>query len=419
MNFTEEHLPNHRVPETLPTEVDLKSRLAFLGMTTADADRLRECNVNLSDRSADFIEAFYRHLFSFDETARFLRDPATVERLKQLQQQHLQSMLEAKWDDEYVARRRQVGRVHADRGVAPQYFLGAYNQYVQHCLAYLMTAQQGDVSETTQRVASLLKAVFLDIGLTLDAYFVQLSNDLRQALDMYWDANNELKQFAHFTSHDLKTPLGTVANLCEELLDEFGDDIPTEARQLIEQAQRTTYRMSSTIDELLMTSIATEQLDIQDEVSSEVPIREAVDRIRPLLDKRRIELVLPQAYPLVLANKVHLREVFHNLLSNAVQYLNTDSGRIEIRITAKESKCVFSVIDNGSGIPLEEQVRIFAPFRRLAKHQHQSGSGLGLYFTKQLVEKQGGRIWVESKVGNGSCFFVQLNQAHSEADHDR
>ena len=410
MNIDEEHASNDQAPEARLSKDDLIKRLAFLDMTEADAQRLRAWSPALAETAADFVETFYRHLLSFDETARFFQDASMVERLKRAQQEHLQSMLDAKWDDEYVERRRQVGRVHADRGVEPQYFLGAYNQYIQHCLSHLASDNATDPSGIAPRLASLIKAIFLDIGLTLDAYFVQSTSDLRHALDMYWAANNELKQFAHFTSHDLKTPLGTVANLCEEVLDEFGDEIPAEARQLIEQAQTTTYRMSSTIDELLSTSIVAEPVDLDDEVSSEEPIREATDRVRPLLEERGIELILPETYPHVLGNRVELREVFYNLLSNAVKYMDKDQGRLELRIVTETSKCVFSVIDNGPGIPLEEQSRIFAPFRRLAKHRDQPGSGLGLYFTKQLVEKQGGRIWVESEVGRGTCFYVQMRR---------
>lgn len=72
----------------------------------------------------------------------------------------------------------------------------------------------------------MLKAIFLDVGLSLDAYFHRLTEDLQRALGMLWEANKKLKQFAHFTSHDLKTPLGTVANLCDEVIDEFGSQIP-------------------------------------------------------------------------------------------------------------------------------------------------------------------------------------------------
>ena len=402
--------PHNQVPEMPPAEVDLQRRLAFLGLSDDDAARLRECGAALCGSVQEFVDAFYRHLFAFEETARFLRDPEMVERLKQLQQEHLASMLDAQWDDAYVERRRTVGRIHADRGVEPQYFLGAYNQYIQHCLSRLATGDTAELPELRQQLAALFKATFLDIGLTLDAYFVQTTSDLRHALDMYWAANNELRQFAHFTSHDLKTPLGTVANLCEEVLDEFGDDIPAEARQLIQSAQRTVYRMSSTIDELLSTSITSEPIEPDDEISSEEPIREAADRVRPLLEERGIELVFPESFPPVASNKVQLREVFYNLLSNAAKYIDNDNGRIEIQVAIDESHCVFSVVDNGPGIPSEEQSRVFAPFRRLAKHRDQTGSGLGLYFTKQLVEKQGGRIWVESEPGTGSRFQVQLKR---------
>lgn len=85
-----EDSPNDPVPEAPPAEVDLKKRLAFLDMTEADAQRLRAWSPALADTAADFVETFYRHLLSFDETARLLQDASMVERLKRLQQAHLQ-----------------------------------------------------------------------------------------------------------------------------------------------------------------------------------------------------------------------------------------------------------------------------------------------------------------------------------------
>ena len=402
-----------RPVENLETMSDITQRLQFLELNDADVERLRGCKDTLQKYSSQFVETFYRHLLAFEDTAQFLRDPLIVDRLKELQQAHLASILDANWDEAYVARRTQVGRAHADRNVQPQHYLGAYNQYVQHCLEYLAIGDSVEVQDTKRRFASLVKAIFLDIGLTLDAYFVQTTIDLRHALDMFWKANNELKQFAHFTSHDLKTPLGTVANLCEEVLDEFGTGIPKEARELIAAAQRTVYRMSSTIDELLSTTITTGGSDSDDEVSSDEPFQESVERVRPLLDQRGIELIVPNVFPRIVGNDIEIREVFYNLLSNAAKYIDNDNGQVVVRVKPDGSHCIFSVTDNGPGIPYEEQARIFAPFRRLAQHDKCAGSGLGLYFTKQLVEKQGGRIWVESEPGVGSSFLIRWKQAAS------
>ena len=109
-----------------------------------------------------------------------------------------------------------------------------------------------------------------------------------------------------------------------------------------------------------------------------------------------------------------LREVFHNLLTNAIKFSDKRHGRIEVSARSQRASCVLTISDNGPGIPVEELERIFVPFRRLPIHRDVPGSGLGLYFTKQIVEKLGGRIWAESDPGRGSRFHVELrNQIHA------
>ena len=117
----------------------LAQRLAFLQMTEDDRQRLRALAPRLNASSDAFVEQFYRHLFSFKETARFLEDPDVVARLKRMQQAHLQSMLEDDVNEDYIAQRRRVGDIHAHVGISPQMFLGAYNQYLQYGLKELAT----------------------------------------------------------------------------------------------------------------------------------------------------------------------------------------------------------------------------------------------------------------------------------------
>ena len=305
-----------------------------------------------------------------------------------------------------------MGDAHAQLGVEPHLFLGAYNQYLQFALRALAETQPTVPRDYVESISSLLKAVLLDVGLTLDAYFGQATLALRSALDMLWKANSELRQFAQFTSHDLKTPLATVANLCDEALDEFGPKMPAEARRLIEAARDRTFRMSSTIDELLSSSIAIEAGEELQEVASEQALAEAVERVRPLLDKQRIELVLPARLPVVRGERVRLREAFYNLLSNAAKFIDKQPGRIQVEVQQRGSDWVLVFADNGPGIPAEELERIFVPFRRLPMHRDQPGSGLGLYFTKNLIEQQGGRVWAEAELGQGSRFYVLLHGAN-------
>lgn len=390
---------------------ELVRRLAFLGIDEADRQRLREMAPQLQAHASGFVETFYRHLFAFEETARFLQDPLLVARLKESQRSHLESMLQADWNEAYVERRYRVGDVHAQVGISPQVFLGAYNQYLQFCMRHLASNSDAPTQAYAEQVQSLQKAVFLDVGLTLEAYFTQATQSLRHALDLIYQANTELRQFAQLTSHDLKTPLATMANLCDEALDEFRHEMPAEAAKLIESARTRAFRMSATIDELLSSTMSLHSEEEHGAISSEEAIAEAIDRIRPLLDQRKIELSVAEGLPRVLGDRIRIREVFYNLLSNAVKFNDKPAGRITIGCTTRDDECIFSIADNGTGIPAEELARVFVPFRRLPSHREIPGSGLGLYFVKTMVEQQNGRIWVESEVGKGSCFYVLFKRA--------
>lgn len=395
-----------------PTQIKaLPRRLAFLEIDEADRERLRALAPILNARGAAFVETFYRHLFEFEETAQFLRDPALVAGLKQAQQAHLESMLAADWNEAYVDRRYRVGDVHAQVGISPQIFLGAYNQYLQFCLRELSENLTGPAKTCAEQMLSLQKAVFLDIGLTLEAYFSQATQSLRKALDLVYQANSELRQFAQLTSHDLKTPLATMANLCDEALDEFRDQMPAEAAKLIEAARQRAFRMGTTIDELLRSTMSLHSDAPQDVVDVSLAMAEAIDQMRPLITQRNIQLTVAENLPWVLGDHARIREVFYNLLSNAVKFIDKRKGRIEISCSEREDDCVFSIADNGTGIPAEELARVFVPFRRLPSHREVPGSGLGLYFAKTMVEQQHGRIWVESEVGVGSRFFVLFKRA--------
>lgn len=389
---------------------ELQKRLEFLSLGPEDARRLQELQPAFDELAEQFVDSFYEHLLHVPETARFFRDEEQIARLKDTQIEHFRSMLQAAWNEAFVQERREVGYAHVEPGVEPQFFLGAYSRFLCFFLPKLFENEDRPSKETLHRVQSLLKAVFLDVGLTLDAYFQRSTEDLHRALEMLGRANTELKQFARFASHDLKTPLGTVANYCDEALDEFGEEIPDEAKELIESAQQTAYRMSATIDELLSAAVAHPSADgdAGRAVDSGAAVREAAERVRRMLADKQIRLQLPEEFPPVRGHPAQLREVFYNLLLNAAKYMDKPDGWIAVSVQQEETVWLFCVADNGPGIPAEERERIFDPFRRLASHEQTPGSGLGLHFARSLVEQQGGTIWVESQPGEGSRFFVRL-----------
>ena len=153
-------------------------------------------------------------------------------------------------------------------------------------------------------------------------------------------------------------------------------------------------------------------METNTEISSHEWLTEALDRLRPAMQEKEVELSVSENLPEVLGNKVRLREAFYNLLSNAVKFIDKRPGRISVAAEVQGNECVFCISDNGSGIPAEELERIFVPFCRLSMHHDVPGSGLGLYFTKNMIEHQAGRIWVDkSQPGKGSRFYVLLKRS--------
>lgn len=392
------------------TERSLAEHLKFLELDESSRAELQEILRIIQPQSAAIIERFYSHLIKFPQTARFLKDPEVIQRLKTAQQQHLESMLAADWDDLYLARRLRVGDVHAQLGIDPHSFLGAYKLYLRDVF-HLLAEQDGLAnSPFLPRVVNLIGAVLLDIGLTIEAYFSHGAATLRTALEMLWQANAELRLFAQLTSHDLKTPLATVANLCDEVLDEFGPQLPAGAAELITAARNRTFRMSKTIDELLETSISLQSQDDEQPVLLERSFQEALDRVRPMLDSKGIQLQAEPLHVTVLGNHVKLREAIYNVLSNAAKYTPADSaGKIDVRLKLEPRTCQLAISDTGPGIPPEELEHIFVPFRRLRMHRDEPGSGLGLYFTKSLIEQMRGKITVQSELLHGTTFTIQLH----------
>ncbi len=386
----------------------LDERRAFLELTDSDIEKVREMAGAFRSFLDDFTTQFYHHLFAHSATASYLSDPGTVERLKKAQRLYFESVLDARLDAAYVRERLRMGQAHAEVGLEPKWFLGAYNQYLQFCFRRFAGHCDGNLDRYVEGTLSLLKVMLLDMGLALDSYFTQATEELRKALRLLSQSNGELKEFARLASHDLKTPLATVAGYCDEFLDEFGHEVSSEGRRLIEAAKAKTLGLGHTVDELLTLSEASAQPHRR----TLVPIRRlfeaALGRLSSEVESGGVTVVLPDDMPEVFAHPGRLQEVFYNLLSNAVKYMDKQPGTVEVSVTSLEGMHLICVRDNGPGIPESDWAKIFAPFRRLPQHHGRPGSGLGLYFVKTIIEEQGGQVWVTSQVGHGSRFFVTL-----------
>jgi signal transduction histidine kinase len=390
-----------------------RSAQAFLGITQQDGKNVRALRAAFQEYARTFAERFYSHLLSHPRTASLLRDPKQLEQLKKLQVNYFAELLEGLFDAAYFEGRLRVGLAHQRVGLEPVSYLGAYNQYIQLTFPYFARAFGDNLEEVLPRLLSLVKVIFLDIGLALRTYFHKATEQLRthnaelqQALGLYWQAQRREQQMRKLISHEIRGGLAAAITSLEDLLDSSRASLDASTAEQLENVSRRCWSLSQLLGEMLEArneSRGPEWVDL-------APIFESlVARFGLYSEGRAIHLHLPEHAPRVWADAAQLREVFANLVANAVRYLDKEPGRVEISYRPDGEMYLFCIADNGPGIPADVRERIFEPFvRGPAAQGNPAGSGLGLYFVRTVIEQGGGRVWVESTPGEGSRFWFTV-----------
>lgn len=220
--------------------------------------------------------------------------------------------------------------------------------------------------------------------------------------------NQDLQQFAYAASHDLKEPLRTVTTCVQLVRHKYaGKPLDEEAGHLMDLAVTGSQRMHDLVEALAEYSRAGEVTQSALEV---VPVEEVVNEVIASLQGRIEETnatVSCGPLPMVHGNRLHLAQVFQNLIGNALKYRSDEPPRITVNASDGGRQWVFTVEDNGMGIPSQYHSQIFGIFKRLHGSEI-PGTGIGLATCKKIVERRGGRIWVESEPGAGSRFSFTL-----------
>ena len=221
-------------------------------------------------------------------------------------------------------------------------------------------------------------------------------------------ANSDLEQFAYSASHDLQEPLRQIAVYSQLLEKKFGDRFDGKGAQYLEYCVEGAHRMEMLISGLLAYSQASRATDSP---SGTVDVAEAMEAVRKNLATTIEETgaeILVEHLPVVRGETVPLVHLFQNLVSNALKYRSEKRPRVTVAAVSEGAQWRFSVSDNGIGIPAEFQTHIFGIFKRLHDRSEYPGTGIGLAICQKIVERSGGRIWVESELGLGSTFFFTL-----------
>jgi PAS domain S-box-containing protein len=228
-------------------------------------------------------------------------------------------------------------------------------------------------------------------------------------------SNEELKQFAYATSHDLQEPLRMIIAYSDYLQRELQGSLTPRSEQLLSYILQGGQRMQRLIEGLLAYSRALHNIDGPFVLTDPSPVLErALENLqRVIIDKSAT--VTSSSLPMVMAHEVHLLQLFQNLVGNALKYSRENVNPVvAVSGTIQDRFAVFSVADNGIGIPAEYRADVFGIFKRLHGKEY-SGAGIGLAICQTIVSRYGGRIWVESEESGGSTFHFTLPAGDSPA----
>jgi len=237
-----------------------------------------------------------------------------------------------------------------------------------------------------------------------------------QLLKQVESANKELAEFAYVVSHDLKAPLRAIDSLVRWLAGDYGDKFDADGREQIDLLLGRVKRMHDLIDGILQYSRVGRVREARVEVDLATSVPEVIDLLAP---PGHIRVMVETPLPVVSAEKTRIEQVFQNLLSNAVKYMDKPEGLIRVGCIDDGDYWKFYVADNGPGIDEKDFERIFLIFQTGKPRDQADSTGVGLAVVKKAVEIYGGRVWVESKPGDGSSFYFTFPKKPAREESQR
>jgi PAS domain S-box-containing protein len=224
------------------------------------------------------------------------------------------------------------------------------------------------------------------------------------------EAYRELDQFAYVASHDLKAPLRGISNLAQWIQDDAGEQLGEESSEHLRLLRGRADRMGALIDGILAYSRAGRVLRAPERVDTGALVSEVIELLAPPAE---VTIQVAAQMPVVEAERVPLQQVFMNLIGNALKYSRAERPDVLVRIDWRDAgdAIEFAVTDNGPGIALEYQERIWGIFQTLAARDKVEGTGIGLSVVKKIVETRGGSITLESAPGQGATFRFTWSKA--------
>ena len=236
----------------------------------------------------------------------------------------------------------------------------------------------------------------------LEDRVVERTNELKNALD-------ENEQFSFAISHDLKAPVRAIDAYGSMLLEDSGEVLEPEGRKMLLSIRTICGNMIEQIENLLEYSVISKKALNKQLVETEAIVGELFEQIRIGSAPREISLVIEGSLPVILADRVLIKNLFLNLLSNAAKFSRPKQDpRIKVRCADRGPEYLFEIEDNGVGFDMKYSGKLFGMFQRMHSRDEFEGTGIGLAVVKKIVEKHGGGVWIESRPDEGTRVFFTI-----------
>lgn len=223
------------------------------------------------------------------------------------------------------------------------------------------------------------------------------------------EAVEELESFSYTVSHDLKSPLRAVDGYVGILLEDFGDKLDGDAVQMLNNIRTISRDSIDMINKILQYSKTSRAVLNREYVSFEDKIRRIFTEMQHAYSGRNAELVIETGLPEVYVDRVLFSQMLQNIMSNSFKFSeDREKTIITVGCTITEDRYVFYIKDNGVGFDMKYSGKLFGLFQRLHTADEFEGSGIGLVTVKKIIEKHGGRVWIESKIDEGTAVFFEL-----------
>lgn len=235
----------------------------------------------------------------------------------------------------------------------------------------------------------------------------QTARNLEEALIEVKRSNKDLEQFAYTASHDLQEPIRMIKSYAQLLEMQNKEDFSKDGQEFINYITEGASRMQQLINDLLKYSRVSTTGKSFEEVDCNVVLKDVLEDLKFLILEENAVLEIGNM-PIVKGDRTQLRQLFQNLIQNAIKFKCEKNPEIKIRSEIKDKYWLFSIKDNGIGIDPKFHERIFTIFQRLHSREKYQGTGVGLAICKKIIERHGGQIFVESELNKGAVFYFTI-----------